>query len=154
DLVICARPEQDVAEIADLCASLWARGLLPEREGIGLDPYGVASLVDALAQRGIPDEAIAGVGQGWRLSGTIKGLERKLKDQKVAHCGQPLCAWAVSNASVDVQKMNLLITKERSGMAKIDPLAALINAVYMMDRNPQPRAAPESVYTRRGLLVV
>jgi len=128
----------DVAEVADIVLRLHKAGLLPERAGIGVDAVGIAAILDALAAREIPGECIAAVPQGYRLSGVIKGAARKLKDGTLKHCGQPLMAWAVSNARTELRGSATLITKQVSGAAKIDPLIALLNAFDLMSRNPEP----------------
>ena len=64
--------------------------MLPARAGIGLDAYGVATLLDILAERGMDGELLQAVGQGWKLQSAITTLPRKLKDLTMIHCGQPL----------------------------------------------------------------
>ena len=41
-------------------------------------------------------------------------------------------AWSVSNARVEPRANSILITKQASGTAKIDPLMALFNAVSLL----------------------
>jgi phage terminase large subunit-like protein len=45
-------------------------------------------------------------------------------------------AWCVSNAKVEPKGNAMLITKQASGTAKIDPLMALFNAVELLARAP------------------
>lgn len=136
DLTICTRGTQDVEEIAALVVRLNVAGLLPKAQAVGLDPFGVSALVDEIVARGLPDEALIGVGQGSRLSPAVWGLERKLNDGTFAHGGQPLMAWAVGNAVAEQRGNAVMITKQVSGKAKIDPLIATLNAVQLMSRNP------------------
>jgi len=125
-------------EIADICARIHAAGLLPEKAGIGLDAYGVATLLDVLADRGIGGDLTLAVGQGWKLQSAITTLPRKLKDRTLVHCGQPLMAWAVGNAKTELRGSNYLVTKQAAGASKIDPLMALFNAAMLMFLNPEP----------------
>jgi phage terminase large subunit-like protein len=46
-------------------------------------------------------------------------------------------AWSVSNAKVEPRANSMLITKQASGTAKIDPLMALFNAVSLLSLNPE-----------------
>ena len=119
---------------------------------VGLDPAGVKEIVDRLAARGITQDAeqVIGVRQGYTLCGTIKGVEGRLADGRLRHGGQRLMDWCVGNAMVKIVGSNVMVTKQASGVAKIDPLMATFDAADRLF------AAPEaaSVYTAdRGLLV-
>jgi phage terminase large subunit-like protein len=146
ELTRCERPTQDVVEAAQLVARVRDAGLLPEAAGVGLDPQGVAALVDALAERDITGDQVVGIPQGYRIAGAIWGTERKLADGTLKHGGQDLMAWAVGNAKVEQRGNAVLITKQAAGKAKIDPLMAAFNAVALMSRNPQARVAPEIIF--------
>lgn len=137
DLVIAENPIQPIQEAADIVERIMAAGLLPKVAGVGLDPYGVASLVDELAERGIEGEILAAVRQGAALSPATWGTEIKLKNGSFKHAGSPLMAWCVGNAKTEVRGGAVLITKQSSGRAKIDPLVAAFNAVMLMSRNPE-----------------
>jgi phage terminase large subunit-like protein len=103
---------------------------------VGVDPAGIGQVLDALASAGVPAEKVVAVSQGWRLSGAIKTAERKLAAGEMVHDDQPMMTWCVGNAKVEPKGNAMLITKQASGTAKIDPLMALFNAVELMSRNP------------------
>jgi phage terminase large subunit-like protein len=133
DLVVVERIGQDVDQVAALAASIFEAGLLDK---VGVDPAGLGGILDALEAYGIPEERIVGVSQGWKLSGAIKTLERRLAAGSFKHGGTGLMAWSVGNAKI-VQVSNAInITKQASGSAKIDPLMATFNAVSLMALNP------------------
>jgi len=146
DLVICSDLSEDIDSVADICADLMERGLLPEDAAIGLDPEGVADIVDALAMRGLTDEQVRPVSQGYRLNAAINGLPRKLKKGTFHHCGQPLMNWCVGNAKTELRGNARMVTKQRSGLAKIDPLMATFNAAMLMSRNPEAASASGRSY--------
>ena len=124
---------EDVAQLAALVARLEASGKFDK---IGVDPSGIGGLLDALLEAKVPEEKIVGVSQGWRMTGAIKTAERKLAEGVMVHAGQPMLAWAVSNAKVEPRGNAVIITKQASGTAKIDPLMAMLNAVSLMALNP------------------
>ncbi|MFG6514429.1 terminase large subunit [Sulfitobacter sp. TB366] len=141
-LTICGEGEEarDVAELVAIVKRIFDADLLPERGAIGLDPEGVAAIVDALEAEGIPADMLASVSQGYKLTGAIKGTERKLFDKSLSHAGQALMAWCVANAKCEARGNAVVVTKAVSGAGKIDPLMAAFNAVSLMSLNPQPAA--------------
>lgn len=134
DLVLVQRIGDDVQEVAEIVARIEDSGLLDK---VGVDPAGIGALLDALVAAGVPQEKVVGVSQGWRLGGSIKTLERRLAEGTLIHSGQPLMAWCVGNAKVEPRANSILITKQASGFAKIDPLMAAFNAVSLMSLNPE-----------------
>lgn len=135
DLTIVKRVGEDVEQVAEYVSRIYEAELLDK---IGIDPSEVGQILDALSEAGIPDEAVTGVSQGWKLGGAIKTAERKLAEGVLLHGGQPLMAWCVSNARVEPKGNAILITKQASGKGKIDPLMAIFNAVTLMALNPEP----------------
>ncbi len=141
ELVIDESPTRHVRDIADLCDKVRDAGLFPESAAIGLDPWGVAALMDEFVERGYPAELIYGVAQGYKINGAIKGLERRLLDGTIEHGGQKIMTWVIGNAKAEARGNNVLITKARAGVGKIDPLIAMFNAAMLMDMNPEPARA-------------
>jgi len=140
-LTLVERIGDDIEEVAQLVAQVEQAGLLDK---VGLDPAGVGAILDALEAVGIPREKIDGISQGWRLGGAIKTAERKLAEGTLLHGGQPMMAWCCGNAKVEPRGNSILITKQASGSAKIDPLMALFNAVTLMALNPEGQGGMEN----------
>ena len=133
DLVLVKRIGEDVTEVCDIVERVYDSGLLDK---IGVDPVGIGAIFDELVARGIPEDKIVGISQGWKLGGAIKTTERRLAEGKLKHAEQPLMSWCVSNCRVEPRANSILITKQASGSAKIDPVMALFNAVSLMALNP------------------
>lgn len=126
----------DLADMARMIKRVQNARLL---SGIGIDPSGTGTVLDALAAEKIDQTLIVGIRQGWQLTGTCKTFERWLADGVLSHDGSALLAWCVSNAKVEASKNALYVTKAASGVGKIDPLMAAMNAVELMSRNPEPK---------------
>lgn len=133
DMTIIETLGDDVDAAAAIVAQVEVAGLLDK---VGIDPSGVGGILDALVLAGIPQEKVIGISQGWRLTGAIKTTERKVAEGMLVHAAQPMMAWCVGNAKVEPKGNAILITKQASGTAKIDPLMALFNAVSLMALNP------------------
>lgn len=142
DLTVVERPGLDVARVVGLVCKVRDAGLMPEKNGIGVDGAGIGDIVDALAAEGFNADAggdIVAISQGWRLNGAIKTTERKVAGGELVHGATPLMAWCVGNARTVQQGNAISITKQASGTAKIDPLMALFDAVSLMALNPVGR---------------
>jgi phage terminase large subunit-like protein len=141
ELVIVEQIGEDVEQLAQDVLLFHEAGLLDK---IGVDPSGIGAVLDALSAAGIPEmnangeDMIVGITQGYKLNGTIKTTERKLAEGTLWHGGSALMNWCVGNAKVEPKGNAILITKQASGTAKIDPLMALFNAVALLSLNPQP----------------
>jgi phage terminase large subunit-like protein len=151
DLIKCIGANADVTGMVAILTRVREAGILAASAAIGLDPVGVAAFVEALREAGFTDDQLFGVPQGFKLNGTILGVERKLRDGTLVHGKQPLLDWAVSNAKTEARGSAVLITKQVAGRTKIDPLIALLNAFALMVRGPEAMRA--SVYERRGPLI-
>lgn len=136
DLVIVPDDsEQDIFDVAEAVRQVVESGLLDK---VGVDPVGIGAIVDALVDEscGVQADQIVGVSQGYRLMGAIKTTERKLASNGMVHCGAPLMAWCVGNCKAEPKGNAILITKQASGFAKIDPVMASFNAVSIMSLAP------------------
>jgi phage terminase large subunit-like protein len=141
-LTLVERIGEDIDQFAANVAMVYEAGVLDK---LGLDPQGIGAILDALEMNGVPADKIIGITQGWKLTSPIKTAERKLAEGVLVHGGQPLMAWCVSNAKIVPSANAVLITKQASGTGKIDPLMAMLNAVYLMSLNPEPTQAT-SIY--------
>jgi len=139
DLAITDEPGADVYAVADLAARLKASGKLVM---VALDPAGISEIVAALDDAGVDESLRVGVSQGWRLSGAIKSVERRLIEGTLTHCAQPLMAWSVGNAKAGASGNATVITKAIS-TGKIDPLVALLIAAFALSSNPVQARQPD-----------
>jgi phage terminase large subunit-like protein len=128
-----ARQAKFVALVAQIATS----GLFPAKNAVGVDPNNAAAVFEALAAAGIAPDQIRRLMQGPALAPAMYGLELKLDDGTFWHAGQSMMAWVMGNAKVEPRGNHLMITKQISGRAKIDPLIALLEAAILMSWNPQ-----------------
>lgn len=135
DLTVVDKMPDDLIWLVNIVDRINKRGILA---GVGVDPAGTGTVVDALAEIGVTqqDKNLIGITQGIRLMGPIKTIERRLMDSTFKHCGQPLMAWCVGNAKVEAMATAIRIARHASGYGKIDPLMALFNAAAIMETNP------------------
>jgi phage terminase large subunit-like protein len=135
DLTLVKKIGDDVYDVVEICVKVEESGLLDK---IGVDPHGLGGILDALLDAGIAEDSIVGVSQGWKLQGAIKTAERRLAEGQMIHAKQPMMDWCVGNAKIEPRGNAVLITKQMSGFAKIDPLMATFNAVNLISLNPEP----------------
>lgn len=143
DLTISKDAMEPITQAADIVERVKNTGLLPEADAVGLDPVGVAALVDELEARGVGVGQQVAVRQGFALSPASWGSEIKLKNGSLKHGDRAMMAWCVGNAKVEVRGGAVVITKQSAGRAKIDPLVAAFNAIMLMSRNPEAKKAPK-----------
>jgi phage terminase large subunit-like protein len=143
DLTIVDEIGQDIADVADRVKQIEDSGLL---DRVGVDQAGIGAVVDAIVEQGIAHDRVVGIPQGWRLTGAIKTVERKLAEGALLHSGSPMMAWCVGNAKVEPRGNAVVITKQAAGTAKIDPLMATFDAVALMAMNPKPRRKAYDVF--------
>ncbi|EPG4406658.1 terminase large subunit [Acinetobacter baumannii] len=132
-LTVVEKVGEDIDQLALIAKQVYDSGKLDK---IGLDPQGLGGLLDGLLGVGIPQEQLVGVPQGHRLMGYIMTAERKLAEGNLWHAGQQLMTWCAGNARVVMIGNGMRITKQESGVGKIDPLIATFNAVALMTMNP------------------
>ena len=151
DLVLVETIGEDVIELAQIVARVHASGLLPDEKAIGVDPHGIGGVLEAISDEEVPGEMVTGISQGWRLTGAIQTVERKLAEGALWHGGARMMAWTVGNAKVEARGNAVIITKQAAGRAKIDPLMALFNAATLLALNPP---AARGYYGAGGALMV
>lgn len=144
DLSLVSQVGRDLFEVVAIVNTVADSGLLDK---VGVDRAGLGGIYDALV--GTDDEPgpvekgdVVGIPQGWQLQGAIKTAERRTAARTLVHGGRALMAWCVGNAKVVAVGNAISITKQASGFAKIDPLMALFDAVYLMALNPEAKAGP------------
>jgi len=138
ELTIVEVPGLDVVELVSIVKMVYMTDLL---QGIGIDPARISTILTAMEASDIPthDKFLIKVSQGWRLYSAILFTERALAENRLMHAVQALVNWCVGNCKVVPRSNALLVTKEASGKAKIDPVMALFNAMELMSYNPETK---------------
>lgn len=144
DLILVDRVGQDVEEVVSIVQQVVDSGLLDK---VGVDRLGLGAIYDALVGSDeepgpVTTEEVVGIPQGYQMNGAIKTAERHVAAKKLLHGGSALMAWCVGNAKTVMQGNAVTITKQESGVGKIDLLMALFDAVYLMALNPEAKAGP------------
>jgi phage terminase large subunit-like protein len=142
-LTIVDRVGDDIDQLALIAKKVYDSGKLDK---IGLDPLGLGGLLDGLLDAGIPEDKMIAVAQGFKLMGYILTTERKLAEGNLYHAGQGLMTWCVGNARAVVKGNGMMISKQESGVGKIDPLIATFNAVALMSMNPEQAEKEYNIY--------
>lgn len=138
EISIVNEPGKDVAELVSLVKDVYDTELVYK---LGVDPARIAVILAKLDEAGVPvtDDFIVKVSQGWRLYSAILYTERALGEGRLRHATQALMNWCVGNCKVVPRSNALLVTKEASGKAKIDPVMALFCAMDIMAYNPEAK---------------
>jgi len=92
-----------------------------------LDPWCAGQIMGRLADDG---DVVIEIRQGPKtLSEPTKDFRDMVFSEKIIHDGNPVLAWAVSNAIVDSvdRNENIILSKKKS-TERIDPIASVINA--------------------------
>lgn len=142
-LTIVERIGDDIDQLAAIAKKCFDSGKLDK---IGLDPLGLGGLLDGLLDASIPEDKLIAVAQGFKLMGYILTTERKLAEGNLYHAGQGLMTWCVGNARAVVKGNGMMISKQESGVGKIDPLIATFNAVALMSMNPEQAEKEYNIY--------
>ena len=147
-LVIVEQVGDDSKQLARMVRMVFDTELLA---GIGIDPAKIAALKAALVAERIIDaedpdpKFFIKVRQGWSLYGAMLDTERSMAEGRYEHAGQPIVDWAVGNAKCVARGNAMLVTKEISGKAKIDPVMSSFNAMELMSYNPPARTGGYSL---------
>lgn len=146
DLVLVERVGQDVDDVVAIVEKVVESGLLDK---VGVDRLGLGAIYDALVgsdeQPGpVSADQVVGIPQGYGLNGAIKTAERHVAAKRLVHAGRGLMGWCVGNAKAEMKGNAVVITKQASGVGKIDLLMALFDAVFLMALNPQSRVGQDS----------
>jgi phage terminase large subunit-like protein len=85
ELTLCREVNDDIVGMVEILKTVRASGLMPADSAIGVDPYGIGALVDALAEAGFTigdgrHGQVVAVRQGTNLMSAMHSMERKLKD--------------------------------------------------------------------------
>jgi phage terminase large subunit-like protein len=138
-LTLCATASELIKGFGETFARVQASSLLPPENAVGLDPNNVAALIEELNGRGMTDKMLRRLLQGPALAPAWWGIEMKLADGTFFHSATRMMAWCVGNAKIEPRGNAVMVTKQISGRAKIDPVIAMGEAAILMSWNPVAR---------------
>ena len=94
---------------------------------VGIDAWGSPGITAALNNQGL---TVVRIPQNKNhLSAPMKYIDGLIKSGRVHHNGDPVAAWAISNVQVKPDHNNNWFPRRGSKKKKIDPAAAMINAM-------------------------
>jgi phage terminase large subunit-like protein len=120
------------AKLAELSAEYDIRGIAHDR-------WRIADFQKVLADEGI-ELPLVECGQGFKdLGPCVDAFETAVLNRKIAHGGNPILRWNISNVAIEVDPAgNRKPTKEKS-IGRIDGAVAAIMAVGLHAREPAPQ---------------
>jgi phage terminase large subunit-like protein len=118
---------------------------------VAFDPWSALQLQQELRNE-LPEDTVIDVPQQVRfLSDPMKELEAAVLSGRLHHDGDKPLAWAMSNVVARVDANGNIFPRKEREENKIDPAAALINAI---SRAMLATPKKKSVYSSRGLVTV
>ena len=132
EIAIVSRIGDDTAEFAAIVARIAQAGKL---DRVGLDPLGIGSLIDSMLEAGVPGTRSSACRRATSWRAICRPPSAKLAGGELHHAGQALMTWCAGNARIVMRGNGLMVSKQESGKAKIDPLVATFNAVALMSEN-------------------
>jgi phage terminase large subunit-like protein len=117
---------------------------------IGFDRWGMPELERVLEEEGIV-LPLRPFGLGFKEQGpAMRAFEERVLDRRLAHNGNPLLRWAISNVTPTLDPTGALKPDKTIRHGKIDPAVAAIMAVGLAVREP---AQQQYDFTRQLVLV-
>jgi len=114
---------------------------------IGFDPYNATQVINNLQKGDAPCLDVPQVPKTMHLA--MQEFERLMLGREIVHDGNPVLAWAASNVVCRRDVNDNKAPDKKNSMDKIDPIAAVLNAMVPMLTQEGPK---RSVYEERGLL--
>ena len=100
-------------------------------QNVGIDRWNSSQIRGHLEDKGI---ITVGVGQGYAsMNAATKVAETFIYQHRLVHGGNPLLAWAVDNTVIKMDPAGNKKPDKASSAGKIDPVVAMLNAMYCMD---------------------
>ena len=115
----------------------------------GIDPWHAGQFASRMEKKGLKLERVSQTNQS--LHDAVEEVERLLQVKGIRHGGNPLLAWVASNAILNIDARGFKRIDKQASPEKIDPLAAILNAVSVALTNTDVPPGP-SVYEARGVL--
>ncbi len=123
------KPGEDIAYIADLIVEIYNKA--PDVfMGVGIDAAGLGpELTLYLIDKGLPEDLLVTIPQGWRLNAGYIAAERRIAQRSLIHGNQPLFNWNISNTVIQPSGRP---GKSTNKMEKIDCTVALMNSIQIL----------------------
>lgn len=117
---------------------------------LAFDPQFAAQVANQLDAAGVPIVELPNTFA--RMNPPSLEFERLIADRKLRHDGNPVLRWCVANVALARNPSGLVMPSKTKSRERIDGVSAAVMAVAAS--MAAPPAEPESVYKRRGMIVL
>jgi phage terminase large subunit-like protein len=132
-------------------ADIVTRSKTVKLQQLGFDPWNATESATKLAGE-LGDEHVLEVRQGYAsMSEPTKRLLALLASGQFVHPNNPVMTWCADNLAVSMDPAGNLKPDKDKSRQRIDPMVALLNAMYLWLRQP---VQVGSVYERKEVLVL
>ncbi len=125
----------DTTELVQICKKIDDSGKL---DRIGLDPCKLGDIAKNLINADFTADRLISISQNYTIISHVHVAELNIARGDLQHANQPLLNWSMGNCKGKQVAGGIKLEKKMSGYGKIDCVIAMINAIALMNEDPEP----------------